>query len=105
MTPYKQIYPYQCPILAKLGFQSLINLRFDNECDNQPTSHDIAESAHKAGLIYHHFPIDGEHITPIQVQTFANLIRDLPKPTMVFCGTGTRAKRMYQNAQILGLIS
>lgn len=104
ITPYKQIYPAQCPILAKLGFQSLVNLRFDNECDNQPTSHEIAIAAQNAGLDYHHFPVDGDQITNSQVQDFVTLINSLPSPIMVFCNSGNRAKKMYQNAKIQKLI-
>ncbi|VEG12733.1 beta-lactamase hydrolase domain-containing protein [Moraxella cuniculi] len=104
ITLYKQIHPSQCTSLANLGFKSLINLRFDDEIDGQPKNCDLAASAKQAGLVYHNLPIDGESIHLIEVQSFAKLLSDTPKPVMVFCGTGSRAKRLYQCACISGLI-
>lgn len=40
ITLYKQIHPKQCDGLAKLGFKSLINLRFDDEIKGQPKGYD-----------------------------------------------------------------
>ncbi|MDO4250446.1 MAG: sulfur transferase domain-containing protein [Moraxella sp.] len=104
ITLYKQIHPCQCSALAKLGYKSLINLRFDDECDNQPTSDEIALTAHACKLNYHHLPIDGDSLHQDKVGDFAKLLANTPKPVMVFCGTGARAKRIYQSAVVLGLI-
>lgn len=104
ITLYKQIHPCHCQTLVRLGYQSLINLRFDDEIDGQPKGADIKHSADQAGLTYHNLPIDGDHIHLPQVQSFAQLINDLPKPVMVFCGTGIRAKRLYQSAVVSGLL-
>ncbi|MCL1624242.1 sulfur transferase domain-containing protein [Moraxella sp. Tifton1] len=104
VTLYKQIHPHQCQVLANLGFRSLINLRFDNECDYQPASHDLHQSATKIGLEYRHLPIDGDCLHLDMVKKFAQLLSELPHPVMVFCGTGNRAKLIYQSAAISGLI-
>lgn len=103
ITLYKQIYPNQCCNIAKLGFKSLINLRFDNESEQQPSSHTLAEHASSTGIAYHHLPID-DTINLSHAQAFAEILNTTPKPVMVFCGTGFRAKRLYQSACILGLI-
>lgn len=105
ITLYKQIHPAQCQTLANLGFQSLINLRFDDEIDHQPSSQTIERSAKQAGIRYAHLPIDGSACVDKKVvHEFAKLVSELPKPVMVFCGTGARAKRLYQCALISGLI-
>ena len=104
ITLYKQIHPCQCTTLAKMGYKSLINLRFDDETDAQPKSAAIGDSATAAGLEYQHLPVDGEHIERSLVADFARLLQEIPKPVLVFCGTGSRAKRMYQNALIEDLI-
>ena len=104
ITLYKQIHPCQCPTLANLGYKSLVNLRFDDECQGQPKNCDLQRSAKSAGLSYQHLPIDGDSLHLDNVQAFAKLIHDLPKPVMVFCGTGTRAKSLYQSAVVSGLI-
>lgn len=104
ITLYKQIYPSQCPALANLGYKSLIDLRFDDESQNQPNSDAISNSALASGLVYHHLPVSGDHLSNDVVQHFAKLITHLPKPVMVFCHSGSRAKRLYQSALISGLI-
>lgn len=105
ITPYKQIYPHQCQALAKIGYQTLINLRLDNECETQPCNDALKKQALEHGLTYHHLPIDGEcTLSNDTIQSFATLYNQSPKPVMVFCGTGGRAKRLYQCAKICGLI-
>lgn len=104
LTLYKQIHPCQCQNLAKLGYKSLVNLRFDDEVAKQPKSADLAISAKQAGLAYQHIPTDMDNIHLPQVKDFADIINQLPKPVMVFCGTGSRAKRLYQSAVVSGLI-
>ncbi|TWV82894.1 beta-lactamase hydrolase domain-containing protein [Moraxella sp. VT-16-12] len=104
ITLYKQIHPCQCQALFNLGFKSLINLRFDNEIDGQPKADDICQSATLVGLSYHHLPIDNDCLHLDTVQKFANIIANAPKPVMVFCGTGSRAKRLYQSAVVSELL-
>ncbi|MDO4700241.1 MAG: sulfur transferase domain-containing protein [Moraxella sp.] len=105
ITLYKQIHPCQCQTLSNLGFKSLINLRFDDECANQPKDADIHKSASQVGIHYHHLPVDGNSLHLDSVQQFARLLNELPKPVMVFCATGSRAKRLYQSAIVSGLLS
>lgn len=104
ITLYKQIYPCQCQALSELGFKSLINLRFDDEMAGQPKTAELCQSAEQVGLSYRHLPVDGESLHLETVTAFAHLLSDLPKPVMVFCGTGSRAKRLYQSAVVSGLI-
>lgn len=89
------------PNPCQLGFKSLINLRFDDEIEHQPSHKSIQHSAEAVGICYAHLPIDGsECVDKAKVASFARLINELPKPVMVFCGTGARAKRLYQCALI-----
>lgn len=105
ITPYKQIFPHQCTTIAEMGYRTLINLRQDGECEKQPCNEEIASSAKKSGLTYHHLPINGECVLDRKtIETFVELFNDSPKPALVFCGTGSRAKRLYQCAKISGLI-
>lgn len=105
LTLYRQIHPEQCPTLKTLGFQTLINLRQEGEQPDQPCGQRLASSAKAAGLTYHHLPIDGECVLDSEtVARFAKLLTDSPKPIMVFCATGGRAKRLYQSAKISGLV-
>lgn len=104
MTLYKQIHPHQCQALSKMGFKSLINLRFDGEIDGQPTADELGKSAKAVGMAYHHLPIDNDNLHLDSVEAFATMFKNAPKPVMVFCGTGNRAKRLYQCAVVSGLL-
>ena len=104
ITLYKQIHPCQCQALANLGYKSLINLRFDGESDNQPASTELARIARDNTLDYHHLPINNDELHSATVKDFARVVASCPKPVMVFCGTGNRAKRLYQSAVVLGLL-
>lgn len=100
---YKQIYPAQCANLAALGIKSMINLRFDSESADQPSTLTFAHYANDAGLSYVHLPYDDALPTEM-VYKFATLAKQLPKPLLLFCKSGGRAKRLYQSAIILGLL-
>lgn len=100
---YKQIYPAQCPKLATLGIKSLVNLCFDGESAEQPSTLTLAKSASDAGLAYAHLPYD-DALPAKMVHEFSTLAKQLPKPLLLFCKSGGRAKRLYQSATILGLL-
>ena len=105
ITIYKQIYPIQCQALATLGYCSLINIRPDGEVEAQPTSADLALAAKDANLSYVYLPFDCERLSQQTINTFAKQYHALPKPILLFCGTGGRAKLLYQSALMQGLLS
>lgn len=104
LTIYKQIYPSQCHKLADLGYRSVLNIRPDAETENQPYSGDFANATAKANLTYHHLPFDDERLTMATIQQFATYYHAMPKPILMFCGTGARAKLLYQSALMQGLL-
>lgn len=104
ITLYKQVHPCQCQNLAKLGYKTLINLRFDDESDNQPKSQNFIEDCRHHQLNYHHLPINDDNFNATTIAQFAQLIHQSQKPIMVFCATGGRAKRLYQSAKINQLL-
>lgn len=104
ITIYKQIYPRQCAKLAELGYRSIINIRPDDEHITQPTSQDLAAATEQANLAYHHLPFDDERLSMVTVEQFASFYHAFPKPILMFCGTGARAKLLYQSALMQGLL-
>lgn len=104
ITIYKQIYPMQCSKLAELGYRSVINIRPDDEAVSQPTSLDLATATKQANLAYQHLPFDDERLSLLTVEQFAAYYHAFPKPILMFCGTGARAKLLYQSALMQGLI-
>ena len=104
LTIYKQIYPVQCAKLAELGYRSVINIRPDDEHVTQPSSEHLAAASARANLTYHYLPFDDERLSRATIEQFAAFYRTAPKPVLLFCGTGTRAKLLYQSALMQGLL-
>lgn len=104
ITIYKQIYPSQCIKIAELGYRSVLNIRPDAESDTQPSSVDFADATKQANLTYHYLPFDDERLSTMTVEQFAAFYHDMPKPILMFCGTGARAKLLYQSALMQGLL-
>jgi uncharacterized protein (TIGR01244 family) len=104
ITIYKQIYPQQCPQLSALGYRSLINIRPDAETEQQPSSDALKQAANDASLAYVYLPFDCERLSLATIESFATYYHELPKPIMLFCGSGSRAKLLYQSALMQGLL-
>lgn len=104
LTIYKQVYPVQCSKLAELGYRSLINIRPDAESETQPASEQLQQAATQAQLAYVYLPFDCERLSLSTIEAFAQHYHRLPKPILLFCGTGARAKLLYQSACVQGLL-
>ena len=97
-----QLTPDAMAELARLGFKSVINNRPDFEHGpDQPTSAAVEAAAVAAGLQYRHLPVDGGWQSPEQIAAFAVLLKELPAPVLVFCRSGARSTRLYQQAMAL----
>ena len=97
-----QLTPDAMAELARLGFKSVINNRPDFEHGpDQPTSAAVEAAALAAGLQYRHLPVDGGWQSPEQIAAFAVLLKELPAPVLVFCRSGARSTRLYQQAMAL----
>ena len=86
-----------------MGFRSVINNRPDFEGGpDQPTSAAIEAAAKAAGLEYRHLPVAGNYQSPEEVEAFADLLAELPRPLLAFCRSGGRSSRLFMLAQQLG---
>jgi uncharacterized protein (TIGR01244 family) len=96
-----QLTPEAWAEAARLGFKSVINNRPDFEHDNdQPTHAAIEAAARAAGLEYRFLPVNGAYQSPEQIAAFAQLMRELPRPVLLFCRSGARSTRLYQAAGV-----
>ncbi len=87
---------------ARAGFRSVINNRPDFEHGpDQPTHADVSEAARAAGLEYRFLPVNGAYQSPQEIEAFAALLAELPRPILVFCRSGARSTRLYVAAQSL----
>ena len=84
---------------AEAGFKAVINNRPDMEGGpEQPTSAAIEAAAKAAGLAYAHLPVNGGYQSPEEIARCAELLKTLPRPLLMFCRSGARSTRLYQQA-------
>jgi uncharacterized protein (TIGR01244 family) len=95
-----QLTPEAMAEAAKAGFKSVVNNRPDFEHGpNQPSNADIEAAALAAGLEYRFLPVDGGYQSPQEIEAFAQLLAELPRPLLAFCRSGARSARLYMAAQ------
>ncbi len=97
-----QLTPEAMAEVASLGFKSVVNNRPDFEHGpDQPTNAAIAAAAQAAGLQYRFLPVAGNYQSPDDVAAFAELLKTLPPPMLMFCRSGARSNRLYELARAL----
>jgi sulfide:quinone oxidoreductase len=95
-----QLTPAAMAEAASAGFRSIVNNRPDHEHGpGQPTSAEIEAAAHAAGLVYRHLPVDGGWQSAEQIDAFAQLLAELPRPLLAFCRSGARSTRLFLAVQ------
>jgi uncharacterized protein (TIGR01244 family) len=88
--------------VARAGFRSVINNRPDFEHGpDQPMNADVAQAARAAGLEYRFLPVAGGYQSPQEIEAFAALLDELPRPILAFCRSGARSTRLFLAAQAL----
>jgi uncharacterized protein (TIGR01244 family) len=97
-----QLQPQAMAEAARAGFRSVVNNRPDFEGgSDQPTSAQMESAARAAGLEYRYLPVSGGYQSPEEIEAFARLCEELPRPMLLFCRSGARSTRLYQAAQAL----
>lgn len=98
-----QLTPEAMAAAAEAGFKAVLNNRPDFEGGpEQPTSAMIEAAARAAGLAYAHLPVQGGYQSPEEIAQCAELLKTLPRPLLMFCRSGARSARLYQQAAALG---
>jgi uncharacterized protein (TIGR01244 family) len=91
-----QLAPADMAAAAHAGFRSVINNRPDHEGGSeQPTNAAIAAAAALAGLEYRFLPVNGAYQSPQEIEAFAQLLKELPRPVLAFCRSGARSTRLF----------
>jgi uncharacterized protein (TIGR01244 family) len=97
-----QLDPAAMAEVARAGFRSVVNPRPDFDGGpGQPTSAAVEAAARAAGLEYRYVPVQSAYQTPEQVAEFARVMEELPRPVLLYCRSGSRSARLYQQAQAL----
>lgn len=94
-----QLTPEAMAAAAEAGFKSVLNNRPDMEGGpDQPTSAAIEAAAVAAGLQYAFLPVQGGYQSPEEIARCAELLKTLPRPLLMFCRSGARSTKLYQQA-------
>ncbi|HET8693453.1 MAG: TIGR01244 family phosphatase [Burkholderiales bacterium] len=94
-----QLTPEAMAAAAEAGFKAVMNNRPDFEGGaDQPTSATIEAAALAAGLAYAHLPVQGGYQSPEEIARCAELLNSLPRPLLMFCRSGARSTKLYQQA-------
>jgi sulfide:quinone oxidoreductase len=81
--------------IARLGFRSIISNRPDGESAEQLPFAALKAKARQHGVETRHVPVVATRITDADVEEFRQALRELPKPILAFCRTGTRAALLW----------
>lgn len=98
-----QLAPEHMAEVARAGFRSVVNNRPDFEYGpDQPTNAAIEAAARAAGLEYRFLPVHPMFQSPEDIAAFAQLLAELPRPTLAFCRSGTRSAKLFAQAIAAG---
>ncbi len=84
---------------AKAGYRSIICNRPDGEGGDQPTFSEIEAAAKKAGLEARYLPVVAGKVQNADADAFGAAMRELPKPVLAYCRTGTRSATLWSLSQ------
>lgn len=85
--------------IAALGFRSVVNNRPDGEVPDQLPNAEAEAAAQRHGLAFRYQPVRNINVTDDDVvETFAQLMDELPGPILFYCRTGTRCTTLWTQA-------
>jgi sulfide:quinone oxidoreductase len=90
--------------IAARGFRSVVNNRPDREAPDQLPNEQAEAAALGRGLQFRFLPVDNLNVTDeTPVNAFAQLMDDLPRPTLFYCRSGTRCTILWAQVAVLRL--
>ena len=99
LTLSEQLHLSDIASVAEQGYRSIICNRPDGEGADQPTFVEIKKAAESLGMEVRYQPVVPGQINDEDVATFSQSMRELPKPTLAFCRTGTRSATLWSLSQ------
>jgi sulfide:quinone oxidoreductase len=81
--------------IKKAGFRAIICNRPDGEGADQPGFEAIEKAAKKVGLETAYLPIESGLVTDENVDAFGEILKDLPRPLLGYCRSGTRSATLW----------
>jgi sulfide:quinone oxidoreductase len=90
-----QILPQDMAAIIEAGFRAIICNRPDGEGADQPSFEEIEKAAEKAGIEAAYVPITSGMVRDEDVTAFGTALKDLPRPVLAYCRTGTRSATLW----------
>jgi sulfide:quinone oxidoreductase len=81
--------------IKEAGYRAIICNRPDGEGSDQPSFEEIEKAAKKAGLVAAYLPVETGMVTDENVVEFGNILKDLPRPLVGYCRSGTRSATLW----------
>ena len=81
--------------IKEAGYRAIICNRPDGEGSDQPSFEEIEKAAKKAGLVAAYLPVETGMVTDENVVEFGNIVKDLPRPLLGYCRSGTRSATLW----------
>ncbi|MFA8444102.1 TIGR01244 family sulfur transferase [Yoonia sp.] len=94
-TVSPQIAADDVATLKSAGFKAIICNRPDGEGGDQPSFAEIEAAAKKAGLEALYVPVVAGKVSDDDVAAFGAALKDLPRPVLAYCRTGTRSATLW----------
>lgn len=82
------------------GFKSIVCHRPDDEDPGQPSFEAIKQAAEAEGLEVRHIPVTSAGLTMEAVLEMVDAIKEMPKPMLGYCRSGTRSTVIFQHAEV-----
>lgn len=90
-----QIEAADMKAIKAAGFKAIICNRPDGEGADQPTFDEIKKAAKKLGLETAYVPVQSGKVTDENVAEFGEALKELPRPALAYCRTGTRSATLW----------
>ncbi|XSG83261.1 MAG: TIGR01244 family sulfur transferase [Methyloligella sp. ZOD6] len=81
--------------IKEAGFRAIVCHRPDGEAADQPAFAEVEKAAREAGLEIRYQPVVTGKISDEDTAAFRQLTKELPKPLLAYCRTGTRSASLW----------
>jgi sulfide:quinone oxidoreductase len=90
-----QIGPKDIPVIAAMGFKSILCNRPDGESPDQPLFEAVEAGAKLLGLTAAYLPVRPAGPAASDAAEFGRLFASLPKPVLAYCQSGRRSRAIW----------
>ena len=90
-----QIAPSDMDAIKAAGFRAIMCNRPDGEGTDQPSFEEVEAAANAAGIEARYVPVQSGMVTDEDVAAFGVAFKELQRPLLAYCRTGTRSATLW----------